>query len=823
MPEALNVIALISGGKDSLFSILHCLENGHNIVALANLYPAPSPHVDQDIAAKPDVDDIESFMYQTIGHQIIPLYSGALGLPLYRRAITGTATQTQRDYRTPTIDLQALDETEDLVPLLKEVLQHHPDANAVCTGAILSTYQRTRVESVAIRLGLTPLSYLWQYPFLPSEDGDGGSITGLLDDMATVGCEARLIKVATGGLDEGLLWADVCNARTRSRIVNGMLRFASEDLDALKAAVLGEGGEFETLALNGPTPLWKKRIIVDEASNTIIRGEGGTCFVKVGNPMLTEVEQDDVQIRPRLPRPTLLDRTFEDLQLRLANSSMKSLEVGPEIVLNRNGPFLGLKKTIHRTSTSAYVLNMQFPISVTKVELRAAIFKTTLPFIKVSSNSDEIEKAFDDFLSSVAFATLLVRSMCSFSDVNALWTSLFSSRPNPPARVTISCGDLLPRGTDFAVSMIVGNGQLGSREGLHVQSRSYWAPANIGPYSQSVTVILDSNQPSNGTLAYIAGQIPLVPSTMQLHSGSFVEQAVLSLQHLWRIGVVRAVDWWLYGIAYLEQGPREEVAHRAWTAQTLWRRIHTSTIVQPTTDDEESDSDLDAWDLKYGHHQQHPSRTVLSDGTHGTRHLIPNPEIIVPSSNEDKIPPFIVVEVCSLPRAAPIEWQALGTSKCVPALTTSCKTTNPLYSCLINRTDLKAGSTRESTITPISMQSYVVTIPAPETWPAVAKGMRNQDRGCMHQLRENISEAINEIQNLASSMSLQLAGIMVYSVLPNVADYLPEKVLQRGTIIPCISIWSAADAKSDTADFSKGSGAISVTEMLLGMIVRCER
>lgn len=35
----LNVIALISGGKDSFFSLLHCIAHGHRVVALANLHP----------------------------------------------------------------------------------------------------------------------------------------------------------------------------------------------------------------------------------------------------------------------------------------------------------------------------------------------------------------------------------------------------------------------------------------------------------------------------------------------------------------------------------------------------------------------------------------------------------------------------------------------------------------------------------------------------------------------------------------------------------------------------------------------------------------
>lgn len=180
---ALNVIALISGGKDSFFSILHCIANGHNIVALANLHPPPTSS---------DNDDMNSYMYQTVGHAVIPLYEQALGIPLYRQEIAGTAVNSDRDYASPQAQ-QEQDETEDLVPLLRKAMLAHPEANAVSTGAILSTYQRTRVESVALRLGLTPLSYLWQYPLLPPY-----SQSQLLRDMAAVGQEAIIIKTASG-------------------------------------------------------------------------------------------------------------------------------------------------------------------------------------------------------------------------------------------------------------------------------------------------------------------------------------------------------------------------------------------------------------------------------------------------------------------------------------------------------------------------------------------------------------------------------------------------------------------------------------------------
>lgn len=38
-----KIVALISGGKDSIFNILKCIQNGHELVALANLYSESSP------------------------------------------------------------------------------------------------------------------------------------------------------------------------------------------------------------------------------------------------------------------------------------------------------------------------------------------------------------------------------------------------------------------------------------------------------------------------------------------------------------------------------------------------------------------------------------------------------------------------------------------------------------------------------------------------------------------------------------------------------------------------------------------------------------
>lgn len=34
-----KVLGLVSGGKDSCFNLLHCVANGHEVVALATLTP----------------------------------------------------------------------------------------------------------------------------------------------------------------------------------------------------------------------------------------------------------------------------------------------------------------------------------------------------------------------------------------------------------------------------------------------------------------------------------------------------------------------------------------------------------------------------------------------------------------------------------------------------------------------------------------------------------------------------------------------------------------------------------------------------------------
>ena len=55
------------------------------VVALGNLLPS-----DQS------VDELDSHMYQTVGHQVLAGYAAGMGLPLFRRQIHGTSIQKVR-------------------------------------------------------------------------------------------------------------------------------------------------------------------------------------------------------------------------------------------------------------------------------------------------------------------------------------------------------------------------------------------------------------------------------------------------------------------------------------------------------------------------------------------------------------------------------------------------------------------------------------------------------------------------------------------------------------------------------------------------------
>lgn len=76
--------------------------------------------------------------------------------------------------------------------------------------------------------------------------------------------------------------------------------------------------------------------------------------------------------------------------------------------------------------------------------------------------------------------------MPQFASINAIYSTYFGT--SPPTRACV--GVALPKGRRLELEGVarVEDGSAVGRKSLHVQSLSYWAGANIGPYSQSITV-----------------------------------------------------------------------------------------------------------------------------------------------------------------------------------------------------------------------------------------------------------------------------------------------------------------------------------------------
>ena len=63
------------------------------------------------------LDELDSYMYQSVGHEIIDLFAEAMELPLYRAEIKGSAQTKDKEYNQPVNG----DEVEDLYELLCKI------------------------------------------------------------------------------------------------------------------------------------------------------------------------------------------------------------------------------------------------------------------------------------------------------------------------------------------------------------------------------------------------------------------------------------------------------------------------------------------------------------------------------------------------------------------------------------------------------------------------------------------------------------------------------------------------------------------------------
>ncbi|KAJ9469654.1 Diphthine--ammonia ligase [Diplonema papillatum] len=412
----MKVVALVSGGKDSLASLWKCLQYGHDVVCVANL----SPEDDAE-------EELDSFCFQTVGHRCIEAIAGALDLPLVRGGLRrDTSNVTSLAYPAKPTDRE--DEVERLFDLLRAVMRRFPEVTAVSSGAILSNYQRLRVESVCARLGLVSLAYLWQ------RDEDE-----YVDELAEEGFEAKIVKVASMGL-----------------LLSDLGKNLSDISDRLKGMehchTAGEGGEYETVVTD--CPLFRTtRLRVADASTVVSSSDK---FAPVGH-LTFSVHPEPKAVPPpaAAAKPPVVSPNVP-----FANPTAPQLPAGCP------GGQAGRAKR-WRSPCGKWTVNAGLAVP--------------------GSDAAPLDRATADLLDGVSgdlpdavFVHVYGASIDGFAQVNRGYVPHFDV--NPPSRAFV---EVSGTGARVVVDVLA---YAGPRETLHVQSVSEWAPACIGPYAQATAV-----------------------------------------------------------------------------------------------------------------------------------------------------------------------------------------------------------------------------------------------------------------------------------------------------------------------------------------------
>ncbi|KAF2363413.1 Diphthamide synthase domain [Trinorchestia longiramus] len=479
----MRVVGLLSGGKDSCYALMQCIAAGHKAVAVATLLPPPG------------VEESNSHMYQSVGvHHVWRIAKAMGGVPLFSRTIEGKSVNTSADYTKPLPD----DEVEDLFHLLKSVKEGvEGGVDGVSVGAILSDYQRVRVENVCVRLGLVCLSYLWQ-----REQQE------LLTEMLHCGVEAVLVKAAGAGL----VPQQHCGL-TLNQLQPTLLKLNSKfDLH-----VCGEGGEFETFTTD--CPLFEKRINI--VRHRLVEEPGDVGYLVLEELALLDKQGGDKTMEERVleagvPGPSQFVKDVLSLQFSEAPLPPDAGEVCsetppvPEFLQQLfRRPATAPKPTVVVSSGGWWLATGYAGDCVDTV-------------LKELTEDLKTQKL---VLGEACEVRAFVQSLAKYAEFNVAYKLHFGH--GPPVRACVqSC---IPHECQLEIlgfTKLDAEEMPSPRRVLHVQSVSHWAPANIGPYSQAVKV---------GPHVWLAGMIGLVGGTLDVVEGGAPVQTALALRHVDRV------------------------------------------------------------------------------------------------------------------------------------------------------------------------------------------------------------------------------------------------------------------------------------------------
>lgn len=204
----MRVLALLSGGKDSVCAVDVARQHGWDVAAALVLRPAED----------------DAWMFHTPNLGAVAGVAQCLGLPLVEAPV-----RAGRDA-----------EVEDLEAAVARA-HRELGLDGLVSGALASEYQRTRLDRVGHRLGLRSFAPLWHKE-------PRGYVEGLL----RAGWDVRFSRTAAEGVP--IAWAGECLDAAR---LDAMARHPA------RPHVAGEGGEYETLVLD--CPAYRRRLVVEEA------------------------------------------------------------------------------------------------------------------------------------------------------------------------------------------------------------------------------------------------------------------------------------------------------------------------------------------------------------------------------------------------------------------------------------------------------------------------------------------------------------------------------------------------------------------------------
>jgi predicted ATP pyrophosphatase (TIGR00289 family) len=200
----MNVAVLFSGGKDSTMAVYAALEAKEDVKYLLSM------------KSKND----ESYMFHVPNIHMTDLLSEALDIPLLSIETEGVKEEELKDLKDAFFKLKNL------------------GVEAIYTGALYSTYQRSRIEKLGSEVGLKIVSPFWHVDELE-----------YMRKIVSLGFKIMICGVAAWGLDESWL-GRIIDDETIDELVKLNEKYQVD--------IAFEGGEAETLALDGP--IFKKEI-----------------------------------------------------------------------------------------------------------------------------------------------------------------------------------------------------------------------------------------------------------------------------------------------------------------------------------------------------------------------------------------------------------------------------------------------------------------------------------------------------------------------------------------------------------------------------------